>query len=853
MDETQMKKMRVNFCVGFVLFLIAIVLFVLGLLGILNILKTIAIDIVNFILSIFGFATFSISLKLMAPLIKYAYIKIKFLFIKKRQKNHKKSNSKEQKNSTDKFISDLSDFHEYLLSQQSKLNNSNDKCHNGKSKNKLRKYKILFWFACFFACISSVFSLIYFLPRYIAFGSVNATLLILLMILTVALCLSQILFIRKYYKSYLTPDNNRTKEIWAWICYCLGVLSLGSGLGTQISLIRGSYDASYYDFVYLVHIATYILGFIGCGISFILFLGIKRSTTYAHVICILLCLALIVFGVSRILVDSSSDKISNGFTYTFDDTDGISITGYVNTSVEILEVPCEIDGKKVTSILGKSFKNFSNLKNVLIPESVMTIGDSVFSGCSKLESLTLPFVGYWSEGRTTNDEYVKCCRPIGYLFGTNSFLNAVEVKQYFDGIPLESTTIKNNYQSTYYIPKNLKQVCVMSGEICSGAFYGCNLIERITIGNEVTSIGESAFKNCSSLTGIAIPGSVRSIGKDAFRDCSNLANLIIADGVMDIGEAAFKNCNKIESATMSTDAISYIPKSNLKNVVITSGDSIKNSAFNGCSKLENITLPFIGGSRKSSNDTYQYPLGYIFGTSSYTGGTVITQFYYGSTLSSTTSTKYYIPSTLKSITITGGNLLYGAFYGCSGLTNITIANDLTFISEKTFYGCSGLKSVTIPDSVNYICAGAFEGCNNLVKKLNGVSYVDNWVIDCDSTVKSVNLKNNVRGIADCSFYNCKLLIEILLPDNILAIGDNTFNGCSSLEKITIPQNIRSIGRNAFEGCKSLQNVQFLEINNWYFVDALGVSTYIRREDLQSETTAAQYLISTFNNYKWIRL
>ena len=53
------------------------------------------------------------------------------------------------------------------------------------------------------------------------------------------------------------------------------------------------------------------------------------------------------------------------------------------------------------------------------------------------------------------------------------------------------------------------------------------------------------------------------------------------------------------------------------------------------------------------------------------------------------------------------------FYGCSGLTSVTIANGVTSIGESTFCTCSGLSSVTIPSSVTSIGAWAFKDCSGL--------------------------------------------------------------------------------------------------------------------------------------------
>ena len=182
--------------------------------------------------------------------------------------------------------------------------------------------------------------------------------------------------------------------------------------------------------------------------------------------------------------------------------------------------------------------------------------------------------------------------------------------------------------------------------------------------------------------------------------------------------------------------------------------AINGGAFSGCSSLQEITIPFVGGSRKTASDTYQYPFGYIFGTSSYTGGISTGQSYYGSSTSYTTNTTYYIPSSLKKVTVTGGNILYGAFYNCSGLTSVTIGNSVTSIGNYAFYNCSGLTSITIGNSVTSIGSSAFRNCSNLT---------------------SITIPDGVTSIGEYAFFRCTGLTSVYYTGTVAQWSAITIN------------------------------------------------------------------------------
>ena len=319
-----------------------------------------------------------------------------------------------------------------------------------------------------------------------------------------------------------------------------------------------------------------------------------------------------------------------------------------------------------------------------------------------------------------------------------------------------------------------------------------------------------------------------SITSDTYYIPSSLKSVTITGGNILYG--AFSGCSGLTSVTIGNGVT-----------------SIGGGAFYDCSGLTEITLPFVGASAKIESDTYQYPLGYIFGTRSYAGGVATTQRYYGYSTSSSAEDTYYIPSSLKYVTITGGNILYGAFYNCNSLTSVTIPNSVKSIGSYAFYNCSGLTSVTIPDRVTsigskafYNCAGltsvtigngvtsigdrAFSGCSGLTEirydgdltgwcGISGLGYLMEYgkstktlYIDGTKIEGDLIISEGVKSIGDYAFSGCSGLTSVTIPDSVTSIGSGVFLYCSGLTSVTIGNGVTRIGDGAFSHCDGLTSV-----------------------------------------------
>ncbi len=199
--------------------------------------------------------------------------------------------------------------------------------------------------------------------------------------------------------------------------------------------------------------------------------------------------------------------------------------------------------------------------------------------------------------------------------------------------------------------------------IGSYAFSGCrNAKFNPALPETLTAIGDYAFQNCANLYAVTLPASLQTIGEYAFY-ASSIQEIVLPEGLFSLGDGAFWFCKALETADFvnSMDII-----------------SIPSNAFNGCSGLRKVYLPF-----------FVEEIGdYAF--------------------SGCKSLKSLNFSECEEITKIGEF----AFRGCRSLKSLDLfkCENLTTIGSRAFSGCTSLKSLNLPKSLETIGAYAFSGC-----------------------------------------------------------------------------------------------------------------------------------------------
>ena len=460
------------------------------------------------------------------------------------------------------------------------------------------------------------------------------------------------------------------------------------------------------------------------------------------------------------------------YTYTLDDANRATITGYSGNATA-LYIPGEIDGHEVVAIGDRAFENRTDLRTVMIPDSVTEIEAYSFNNCTNLSNVTLSKSLKYMGGRA---------------FGSCEKITQIEIPKSLDNCG-------NSGYASYHGPfgacSGLKKITFEEGatEVSNGLFRGCTGLEEINIPDGVTKIESSSFEDCINLVSVNISDSVIKIENEAFAGCEKIESINIPDSVTEIGERTFANCSKLSNVKLS------------KNLEYMGG-----RAFGSCEKITQIEIPkSLDNCGNSGYASYHGPFGACSG--------------------------------LKKITFEEGTteISSGLFRGCTGLEEINIPNSVTEIESSSFEDCINLVSVNIPDSVIKIGNEAFAGCKKIesINIPDSVTEIGGSTFANCSKLSNVKLSKNLEYMGGRAFGSCEKITQIEIPKSLDNCGNSgyasyhgPFGACSGLKKITFEEGTTEISSGLFRGCTGLEEINIpdsvTEIESSSFEDSINL-------------------------------
>ncbi len=559
-----------------------------------------------------------------------------------------------------------------------------------------------------------------------------------------------------------------------------------------------------------------------------------------------------------------------------------------------------------TEIIAGAFQ-YAKVENVILPDSIITIGENAFDECQILKTITLG-TGVTTIGAEAFDGcqslkgvYVKdlsafynieflngyASNPLYYAhniylnnalvteinFGEilgeeetsitkNPFGYAYSVRKYI--IPERVTSCNMNFNFTYgdYEIYNASSISISYSSYYGNYYTPTYSVSKLVIDNGFIFIDKSGYSQETYYL-------VGYVGNDTDVVLPTQSPSVNADYYID--SYAFFNNDKITS-------ISYNEQAESLNKLV----GIKDYAFKGCTSLTSVKLP------DSVKRIYSQAFAECYALESVKLSANLEDLEDWAFSNCTSLKSIDIPGTVETIDSY-------AFYQCYDLTDVTLGNGIININSDAFMR-SGISLLDIPDSVSYIGASAFSGCSNLLKVVfgTGLSNIGNNAFSgCTKLVEVINFSTLPveKGGETCggvAFYALEVLTELPQNDNLVFdydgfvffcyteggvttnyliayVGDETeivlpedfggesyeiyknfINGNDKITSVVISDGVTAVGETAFYDCTKLASITVGK-NVKYF----GYEAFADSQNLSSN--AISYVNFTGTIDDWVQI
>ena len=357
----------------------------------------------------------------------------------------------------------------------------------------------------------------------------------------------------------------------------------------------------------------------------------------------------------------------------------------------------------VTSICESAFSDFALMTECNIPDGVRVIGQAAFYGCSALKHMFLPnsvdTIGSVAFSGCKAMDSIHCGMGVKYI-GGQAFFNCKNLKylrwsdclEYigrlaFDGMNDNGGSYYLTFNDTLFFPATLRsneQLSWASMSHLKAIVWNVRKLDT----QSTTGYGHILYNTSTSYKEIIFGPDVEEIPDYFMVNQKAITRILLPEGTRKIGNSAFSGCTKIEEIVLPSTL-----------------ETIDPSAFQGCLAIKRADIP--------------------------------------SSISSLSS---------------------GVFNGCTALERVALPESMTAIGDNSFAGCAQLDSIVLPQNLCMIGSGAFKG-----------------IVLPDSLF----IPDKVVAVGGNAFENWSSLEYLSIGKNVTLIGDNAFKGDSAIQKITV--------------------------------------------------------------------
>ena len=301
-------------------------------------------------------------------------------------------------------------------------------------------------------------------------------------------------------------------------------------------------------------------------------------------------------------------------------------------------------------------------------------------------------------------------------------------------------------------------------------------------GKPVKEIAEEGFLYNETIKTLIIFDGVEKIGRKAFNGCTNLEEISLPNSLNNVGFGAFDDTAYAKNEENWTDSVLYVG-----NWLV----AVKNSQTGVCSVKDGTVGIASGVFVKSNFFEINFPdsVQYLDATvNNFTDR--LTKISLGAGIPAFNSTMFHFGTNSYKVEIAISE------------DNPYIKVQDNFILSKDgktlFWHFGAVSELSIPD---------------------GVEKIEAYALAYRGDIQKVHIPDSVVEICEAAFYDCYDLKEITIPDNVQILGKHAFGACGTLESLSIGAGLQEIGENALQvKSEKLTTITLSEENTILLVD-----------------------------------